>query len=125
MTTRPELIRVNGQLYRLAKNISDEDVKESIEKAADKAAIENIVANLVTHAQHVQELAPQVFQVLDDKRKADKLFGDLKDHANVLQQFLKRMGPTYSRYHTKHEKKGNGGKKKAPPKKEEAKEEEK
>jgi hypothetical protein len=123
MTTRPELIRVNGQLYRLAKNISDEDVKESIEKAADKAAIENIVANLVTHAQHVQELAPQVFQVLDDKRKADKLFADLKDHAAVLQQFLKRMNPTYTRYHTKHEKKG-GGKKKSPPKKEAPKEDE-
>lgn len=124
MTTRPEFIRVNGQLYRLAKNISDEDVKESIEKAADKAAIENIVANLVTHAQHVEELAPQVFQVLDDKRKADKLFDDLKSHAAVLQQFLKRMGPTYNRYHTKHEKK-SAPKKKAPPKKEEPKEEEK
>jgi hypothetical protein len=123
MTTRPELIRVNGQLYRLAKNISDDEVKESIEKAADKAAIENIVLNLVTHAERVQELAPQVFQVLDDKRKADKLFGELKDHANVLQQFLKRMGPTYSRYHSKHEKKG-GGKKKAPVKKEAPKEDE-
>ena len=111
MTTQPKMIRVNGQLYRLARTVSDEDVKGSIAKAADKAAIENIVANLVTHAQHVQEFAPQVFQMLDDKKEADKLFAELKGHCDVLNQFLRQLGPTYNRYHAKHEK---GGKKKAP-----------
>jgi hypothetical protein len=102
----PQSILFKGHKYRLAaakKQVTTDDVKESISQAADKAAIENIVANLVSHAKDIQEAAPQILNLLDGpKSKADKSVDLLKAHCAVLQEFLDQLLPTYGRYAKKH-----------------------
>jgi len=101
----PQFILVKGHRYRLAskKSVTPEDVKESISQAADKAAIENIIANLVSHAGDIQQAAPQLLEMLDGpKSKADKAVDTLKAHCAVLQEFLDQLLPTYNRYAKKH-----------------------
>ena len=121
MSKLPQHIMVKGHKYRLAakKTVSPEDVKESISMAADKAAIENIISNLVVHAGHIQEAAPQMLVLLEGhKAKADKAVKNLKAHCDVIQEFLGQLMPTYNRYTSKH-----SPRKRAPKKEDEAAEE--
>jgi CO dehydrogenase/acetyl-CoA synthase alpha subunit len=105
MSKLPAFIMVKGHKYRLAskKTVTPDEVKESISRAADKAAIENIISNLVVHAGHIQEAAPQMLEMLDGpKSKADKSVENLKAHCDVIQEFLGQLMPTYNRYTSKH-----------------------
>ncbi len=103
MSTPHQYIRVEGQLYKLAgKDISKDEVKESINKAADKAAIENIASNLIAHAGDIQALATSLVENVDDKGEAKTAIETLKQHSNVIAQFLDQLSPTYNRYVQKH-----------------------
>jgi hypothetical protein len=96
-------IRVEGQLYKLAgQEVSKDDVKESINKAADKAAIENIATNLIAHSSDIQALAAQLVENVDDKALAKDAMTTLKKHCDVIQKFLDELSPTYNRYVSKH-----------------------
>ncbi len=101
----PEHIKVNGHTYRLAKDVSKDDVKESISKAADKAALENISANLIAHCADIQEQANALIGGLDDKRSAEVAIKSLKAHLDVINKFMNELSPTYNRFTKKHPKK--------------------
>ncbi len=102
----PKFIKVKGHVYRLAaKDVSVDDVKENIAKAADRAAIENIADNLVAHAGHIQETAPQLLVDLDNAAAAKKLIASLKKRCEVMSKFMEQLQPTYTRYTSKHSKK--------------------
>lgn len=101
-----KFIRVEGQLYRLAgKEVSKDDVKESINKAADKAAIENIATNLVAHCGDIQSLAEHLVENVDDKASVKDDMAMLRKHVDVVAKFLDELGPTYNRYSSKHQSK--------------------
>lgn len=101
----PEFIKVKGHTYRLAKDVSKDDVKESISRAADKAALENIAANLIAHCADIQEQANVFIGNLDDKRIAEVAVKSLKAHLEVINKFMNELSPTYNRYVKKHPKK--------------------
>jgi glycine cleavage system H lipoate-binding protein len=98
-----QYIRVEGQLYRLAgKEVSKDEVKESINQAADKAAIENIAKNLIAHAGDIQEMAAHLVDAIDDKGEAKLAIESIKRHSDVVIKFLEELNPTYNRYVQKH-----------------------
>jgi len=102
----PKVIKVKGRVYRLAsKEISVDDVKENIARAADRAALVNIADNLKAHAGHVQEIAEQMLTDLDNKNGTQKVISRLKNHCQVMQKFMEQVQPTYTRYTKKHQKK--------------------
>lgn len=103
MSTPHQYIRVEGQLYKLAGNdVSKDEVKESINKAADKAAIENIASNLISHAGDIQALATGLVENVDDKGEAKNAIDTLKKHCDIIAKFLEQLSPTYNRYVQKH-----------------------
>ena len=95
MSTPHPYIKVEGQLYKLAGNdVSKEEVKESINKAADKAAIENIATNLIAHAGDIQSLATGLVENVDDKSEAKSAIDTLKKHSDVTVSYTHLTLPT-------------------------------